>query len=521
MTFIVASNTEPMPDRGPDVAYLLEENWNDYWTYETLYLLHCYDGEGNRFEIGYVKIGQFTWKEQKRPALPREFVTLDQRFFSLGQEARYYGRIRRLGIDVADAVYKALNDIVADEPLYLRAKEERVTGVSLMRSVTERTIFGQFRRVIAGGAQLTSYEFKYKGPKQLDETADPVLLQFSVEPSSTPPTNIHVIIGRNGVGKSFLLHSMCRALVYQGQDADKNGQFIDEEDPAHNAFAIPFANVLSVTFSAFDDFPLLPERRNALLGPQYTNVGLRQRAKTIAQGASSSRPTVTRDPNELATDFISSAKVCADGERQRRWRHALLTLASDPVFEEAQVIELSKVSPESLGRPGARLFRRLSAGHKIVLLTITKLVETVEERTLVLMDEPELHLHPPLLSAFLRALSDLMINRNGVAIVATHSPVVLQEVPRSCVWILRRHGGRTVAERPLMETFAEHVGNLTHEVFGLEVTRSGFHHILSLSIKDSIGFGDVLAKFGNQIGSEGRALLSAIVASRGTMSEER
>ena len=31
----------------------------------------------------------------------------------------------------------------------------------------------------------------------------------------------------------------------------------------------------------------------------------------------------------------------------------------------------------------------MSSGHKIVLLTITKLVETVDEKTLVLMDEPE------------------------------------------------------------------------------------------------------------------------------------
>jgi len=84
------------------------------------------------------------------------------------------------------------------------------------------------------------------------------------------------------------------------------------------------------------------------------------------------------------------------------------------------------------------LFKRMSSGHAIVLLTVTKLVETVEEKTLVLLDEPESHLHPPLLSAFTRALSDLLVNRNGVAIIATHSPVVLQEVPKSCVSILRR-----------------------------------------------------------------------------------
>ena len=101
-----------------------------------------------------------------------------------------------------------------------------------------------------------------------------------------------------------------------------------------------------------------------------------------------------------------------------------------------------------------------------MLLAITRLVESVDERTLVLVDEPESHLHPPLLSAFIRALSELLVRRNGIAVVATHSPVVLQEVPRSCVWVLRRSGSSLRAERPCRETFGENVGILTSDVFG-------------------------------------------------------
>ncbi len=86
-----------------------------------------------------------------------------------------------------------------------------------------------------------------------------------------------------------------------------------------------------------------------------------------------------------------------------------------------------------------------------MLLTITRVVETLEERSLVLLDEPEAHLHPPLLSAFIRSLSDLLVNRNGVAIVATHSPVILQEVPKSCAWRIRRIGRQAKIERPTTE----------------------------------------------------------------------
>lgn len=63
-----------------------------------------------------------------------------------------------------------------------------------------------------------------------------------------------------------------------------------------------------------------------------------------------------------------------------------------------------------------------------------------------MLDEPESHLHPPLLSAFIRSLSELLILRNGVAIIATHSPVILQEVPKRCAWILNRSGISAKAE---------------------------------------------------------------------------
>jgi predicted ATP-dependent endonuclease of OLD family len=148
------------------------------------------------------------------------------------------------------------------------------------------------------------------------------------------------------------------------------------------------------------------------------------------------------------------------------------------------------------------------------LLTITRLVETVEERTLVLLDEPEEHLHPPLLSAFVRALSDLLFDRNGVAIVATHSPIVLQEVPKSCVWKLRRSGVEAIIERPEIETFGENVGVLTREVFGLEVTQSGFHKMIEDALGVQAEYERVLSRFDNQLGGEGRAIARALAASR-------
>lgn len=152
---------------------------------------------------------------------------------------------------------------------------------------------------------------------------------------------------------------------------------------------------------------------------------------------------------------------------------------------------------------------QLSSGHKIVVLTMTKLVEVVEEASVALLDEPEAHLHPPLLSAFTRALSDLLEDRNGVAIIATHSPVVLQEVPESCGWAIRRFGTRVRARRLKQETFGEGVGTLTSRVFGFEVTTTGCHQLMQKAIDSTDGsYDDALSVFGVAVGGEGRAILA-------------
>jgi ABC-type sulfate/molybdate transport systems ATPase subunit len=185
------------------------------------------------------------------------------------------------------------------------------------------------------------------------------------------------------------------------------------------------------------------------------------------------------------------------------------------MFAEAEIrTEIEGEDTEVWQRRIESLFRRLSSGHKIVLLTITRLVELVVERTLVILDEPEAHLHPPLLSAFTRTLSHLLKQQNGVAIIATHSPVVLQEVPKLCVWKLQRSGSLSKVERPEIETFGENVGVLTREIFGLEVVHSGFHQLIETVVDREEDYAAVLRAFHEQLGAEARALVHVLLATK-------
>ena len=506
MFFTVLPLERRPPARAQERAFLLTNNWDDWFTYNTTYTLRVYDADGEPFDVGIVKIGEFGMREgQRRPEIPEQFDLLGEGFFSLGQDDSYYGKLNELGPELREHVLRGLRDMALDQDLFQRALKEKVTGVSLLRSVSRMTVQRQFSRLARGGVQrLSRYEFTYTAPKAPRSRIEPVALSFIVEPESMPPTNIHVLIGRNGVGKTHLLNQMTKCLVDKRSEAIDVGAFRFVGDEADM-----FANLVSVTFSAFDPFLPLPNRRDKSVGMQYSYIGLKRHGTT-----EDGKPRAPKSPDNLSIDFGNSALVCSKGARLARWRRALEMLEADPIFREADVASLAdeELEDDELKAKGRKLYGNLSSGHKIVLLTITRLVETVEERTLVLLDEPEAHLHPPLLSAFVRALSDLLVNRNGVAIIATHSPVVLQEVPASCVWKIRRSGRTVEAERPEVETFGENVGILTREVFVLEVTHSGFHEMLNDSIVENDDFRRVLRRFNNELGGEARAIVRALLA---------
>lgn len=510
--FTVLPYGQRAPSAARSKAFLLTDNWDDWFTFSTLYSLVVFDAEGQEHRAGGVKIGQFGMAEsQRRASLPESFDVLGDEFFSLGQDDTYYEALNKMGPEARDMVLRGLCDVALDADRFIRALDEKVTGVSLLRSVTRSTVQGQFARLARGGARLSKYEFSYTGPQTGRAKAEPLGLSFVVEPESMPPTNIHVLIGRNGVGKTHLLNNMSRSLVDKRAEPKEVGAFSATGGVGDEVDDDLFANLVSVTFSAFDPFEPLPNRRDRSEGLPCAYVGLKRSGST-AEG----KPLAPKTPDRLSTEFGASVLVCSKGARAVRWRRALQMLEADPIFQAADVAALAtpEMEDDEIKATARKLFSSLSSGHKIVLLTITRLVETVEERTLVLLDEPEAHLHPPLLSAFVRALSDLLVNRNGVAIIATHSPVILQEVPRRCVWKVRRSGRILHAERPEIETFGENVGVLTREIFGLEVTHAGFHQLLREAVGDRDNFDDVVAKFDTELGGEARALIHALIANR-------
>ena len=491
-------------------CYLHVDYWDDWKKYRTQFGVSVVDNSGEEHHIGSVKIGQKGLQPGSSPApgvrkpeVPGTFEALPESFFSVGQNETYYEALNLLGFSIRTAVLTSLRDCAFEVAIFERYLDQDVMSESLLRDVSETQVRTRFSRLAHGDAALTAFQFAYKFPEPEDARGafpESPTLTFSVSPHSVPPTNVHVLIGRNGVGKTRCMQFLTSAILQSGEP-EKVGRI---DNIGFNSDDWAFAGLVSVCFSAFDDFQLPPPANAAI---RYSQVGLHN-----SDAADGNSQSLTQ---RLTKAFRTSFEQIRQRPRRDRWLTAVAALAADPLFSEANVAALLDIPPEDSNDEIERFFKRLSSGHKIVLLTITKLVELVDEATVVLLDEPEVHLHPPLLSAFVRALANLLLQRNGVAIIATHSPVVLQEVPASCVWILQRSGANSAAERPPRETFGENVGALTRDVFGLEVTDSGFYMLLRTAVDQaSTDFDELVAQFNGQLGGEARAILRALLSER-------
>jgi len=509
MDFTILDRWGNYPSDAKNEIFLTWDDWNDFGFYTTFGIFYI-DDQSLKHELGGVKIGFMAQKESDRVfQIGHKFNYVGDKYFSLGSSDDYYEKLTQLDPEIRSEILLGLNDIAKNRDLYKQVVNDPVVIHSFFRSVSPTTVTGQFRRMAEGGAKLTKYSFEFIQPNLSIPTSS-LVLPFNVYPESVPPTNIHVLIGRNGVGKTHLINNMIDSLSLHASKQPEGPNFKFFETGDWQEDGATFANLISISFSAFDEME--PKSRDTAFvdGIKYSYIGLRQEIDK------NSYDSKIKDPTALPLEFWESLSICKSRSLTHRWLQAVSTLESDPNFRQAGIRELILLDGSRDSQAAVlKTFRRLSSGHKIVLLTITRLIEKLQERSLVIMDEPEAHLHPPLLSAFIRAVSDLLISTNGVAIVATHSPVILQEVPKSCAWKLRRSGALMVAERLTKESFGENVGILTNDVFGLEVTESGYYKMLSKIIEENnYDYDAVLDAFGDQLGMEARSIIMATIASK-------
>lgn len=126
----------------------------------------------------------------------------------------------------------------------------------------------------------------------------------------------------------------------------------------------------------------------------------------------------------------------------------------------------------------------LSSGERSLTIFCSRLMSSSLRSALILIDEPENHLHPRFITLMIQALASSLQATGSRALMVTHSPFVVREFERSTVKVMRRNAnGTPELLRPSMQTLGGDVSMISDYVFEDVEIRKGFELSIDQAIR--------------------------------------
>lgn len=526
---------------------LQQDAWDDFG-FKTQYHLHHFK-DGHDSFVGNLKILRRGQVETAASVLPEgPLDPLGDDFCSLGQSLDYYEGLAGLPEEVRTFILEFFRDALADPEHARSFEEERGWGVSVTRDLDQdshvplaRTLLERDNNGLPSmGLDLTFSVSGWREPLRLDFAApphEPVWGSGGVVAAPRLPERVAVVTGRNGSGKSTLMARLARVL--HASQRDRRSEAIARLGAIEPA-GVGCSRIVIVAYSAFDTFQVpgvgIEERRQIARDlragtGRYAFAGLRDIVAELEEsleaegdatdarsGALDDRIALDRQARtrlksaeQLADEYARTVRAIFDADRSTLLLRALRPLLADPSFSD-----IPDQSPVELFAMDAKsTFMGWRTGLKIVMHATVTLVARTERKSIVLVDEPESHLHPPLLAAFMHSVRLVLEANDAFAVVATHSPVVVQETLGRHVSVVNRVGDG-IAILPLrIETYGESIGEITDEVFRLHPGATDFYATLKAMVDGGLTTEQVDARFDRGLSLQARAYVMSLVASRG------
>jgi energy-coupling factor transporter ATP-binding protein EcfA2 len=423
------------------------------------------------------------------------FNSLDEAFCSVGESLDYYERLRQLPKAKARHALVGLRDVVHNPALEEKFRDEPGWKKSLFRDEKDDKYLKIAYGLLTGDyTELPGEELVFS--VKFNNWLNSLDFEFgNHEPyyrgRSILPARIAVLVGANGSGKSTVLARIARlafATIAERKELNSLGML----KPA----GIGFPRIVTISFSAFDSFHLPgsnTRNRRKILNEmssgtgRFSYIGLRDlkaEGSRIARGAEGEAnefgdtdrlgATRLKSIDKIADEFLLYLSQITNPTKVALLDSLLANLLVGSAFEDLLDAGLTKWEDDFVRTS----FLLCSTGHKIAALVVTSLIAVSVPSSLVLFDEPETHLHPPLLAALMHAVRAILVNHNSFCIIATHSPVVVQETLGEDVKVIKRDGSYCFVEGVSSETFGENIGLITSEVFGLNPEATDYHRVL-------------------------------------------
>ncbi len=491
--------------------YLETDNWNDFGYYTTynLYADGYFFKDQEHILIGSLQIlraGQTTGMSHQLKFGPLEY--LGENYCSMPNSLDYYERLSKLPRDIRNKLLKALRDLIIYPEIKEVFKHEEGYKVSLLRNIKDDDQIFELAPILLSRdySKLQNIEmgFTFSTP----EMEQALEINFDSprygDRNRRLPNRISVLIGNNGSGKSTLLNRLSR--IAYASTIDRNDS-IAHKIGNIKPEGLGFTRIITLSYSAFDSFntpgfykneklTIIKELKNGL--GRYVFCGIRDivreleliindlrtdendklRAHDIINDRS--KITLLKSNIELASEFSRNISNILDLNLSDLCEKAFTDLREESSLHDFLPDDLLKRTTKEK----KEFFENLSTGHKFVLHAITSIIAFSAPRALFLFDEPETHLHPPMLAVLMKAVRRILNERDAFMIIATHSPIILQETLHQHVSVIRKQGTTLSIKKPEIQTFGENIGILTQLAFGLTTEITDYHDTLIEVVKE-------------------------------------
>ncbi|QCZ46803.1 AAA family ATPase [Levilactobacillus brevis] len=463
----------------------VRDNWNDFG-FHTLFHTYLIDADGGKTEIDRVKIGVNDKTEEIVDTLSylsmhgyanKVLSSFPDNVFMLGS-LDYYEDIRSWipGSVLQREFFEQTHDIAFDESLFEKVKSLDVIGESLLRGQSMDDI-KQLHRYSNGGPKFINFNWEISYRRDEED------LSFYIKNNldSLLPTNTFVFIGNNGVGKTSLLKDL--VIATSRFDNDVEATFLPNSKlriskntgwmSSNSDTVDKISKLIFVSFSTFDtfsdEFIEAFEKNN-----NFHFVGNRQKDDL----------NMMVQPKDIGPNLeVNLEWLFTDSAKEKLFREVMKGFVWDSELEnfvdEIERASITADSSSSLRTKIQEKSNRLSSGQKMVLGTIGNLITVAGENTLMLVDEPELYLHPPYVLALTLAISKVAEATDSACIMVTHSAVTLQEIISKNVFhITATDSEHKKISHPKHETFGTNTQTINDEIFGLNIRSTGYYQLI-------------------------------------------
>ena len=432
---------------------LSSDNWDDYGRRTTFDL--TYWAEDKQYQcIGTVKIMTAEHLTTKN-VIPTEFTELSNNFCSLGQNEEYYAKIKGMFPESYRSIMFALRDaayfsVLADSYQYTISFQK-----SLLRSDNAQRAFRNAHCILEGIDLKNRYNFTLQAKIPCYDGDIPVELSFGNIDDARNLDRVKALIGENGAGKSSILYSLAEAL-HNSDDS----MFENEHRP-------DFSKVIAISYSIFDNLFQLTKKSSF----NFVYCGLRNR------------------DNELLseTDKESRLKRSLD---EIVYKHRIYDyhLTLKEVVDEGLLEVVFKQHNEIDKNKFLELINKMSSGQAMITSIITELYAHIRDNSLILFDEPEVHLHANAITKLIRIIFKICDEYKSACIVATHSAVILQELLARNVLVVEQDAE---TKEPYVrgmntETLGENLTTITEDVFGRSSIDKHYGYVIQEMIRKGL-----------------------------------